>query len=66
MGGKFAPEYAIALSQLGNLEYLQRIKVFSGPKKVVISSKKYDIHRLTLTLYILNVSPPGEITNFID
>jgi hypothetical protein len=25
--------------------YLQRIKVFSGPKNVVISSKKYDIHK---------------------
>ncbi len=39
-----------------NCRYLQRIKVFSGPKNVVISSKKYDIHRLTLNLYILNKS----------
>jgi hypothetical protein len=38
------------------LGYLQRIKVFSGPKIVVISSKKYDIHKLTLNLDTLNKS----------
>jgi hypothetical protein len=32
---------------------------FSGPKKVVISSKKYDIHRLTLNLDILNIHALG-------
>jgi hypothetical protein len=42
--------------QFQNLWYLQRIKVFSGPKNVVISSKKYDIHRLNLNLDILNKS----------
>ncbi len=29
---------------------------FQGPKNVVISSKKYDIHRLTLSLNTLNIS----------
>ena len=28
---------------------------FQGPKKVVISSRKYDIHKLTLNLDILNI-----------
>jgi hypothetical protein len=35
-----APEQPVT-----NLWYLKRIKVFSGPKNVVISSKKYDIHK---------------------
>jgi hypothetical protein len=39
-----------------NCRSLQRIKVFSDPTNVVISSKKYDIHKLTLTLYTLNIS----------
>ncbi len=37
--------------------YLQQMKGFQSPKKVVISSKKYDIHKLILNLDTLNISP---------
>jgi hypothetical protein len=35
---------------------IQQMTGFQGPKKVVISSKKYDIHKETLNLDILNRS----------